>query len=284
MVAFAIGVLAVDHFGLLRVEHQTALGEPSIQDLTQGQGLALAPTVADDVVGVPLERHAGNHPLQPDIAHIVQEQVRQERADNPSLRRAPFPRHKRAVQHRRRLQPTLDVEQHPRAIGNQLSRRVWDGYDDIVQKGCAAWNRPDVAEARQCWKADQATLDPKKLDFVDDTGADTKMVRAYGRAPSGHRLIGKQPTEAKGAKLLLLPPARLSRRPTWCYSPDLNPIELAFAKLKTSLRKAADRTLDTLWERIRLILEDFTPTCRSGFLLLTYAFFPSLVRILICSA
>jgi transposase len=55
--------------------------------------------------------------------------------------------------------------------------------------------------------------------------------------------------EAKGAKLLFLPP----------YSPDLNPIELAFAKLKTFLRKAAERTVDTLWERIGLILKDFTP-------------------------
>ncbi len=53
---------------------------------------------------------------------------------------------------------------------------------------------------------------------------------------------------AIGAKLLFLPP----------YSPDLNPIELAFAKLKTFLPKAAERTVDTLWDRIGLILHDFT--------------------------
>ncbi len=173
-----------------------------------------------------------------------------------------------------------------------------------------------MAEARERWKANQASLDPKKLVFVDETGTNTKMVRAYGRSPRGQRLIGRQPfghwktttftaglrcdgitapfvldramnrqaflayidqvlgptlkpgdivvmdnlpahkgdavrtrIEAKGAKLLLLPP----------YSPDLNPIELAFSKLKALLRKAAERTVDGLWDRIGQVLDDFTP-------------------------
>lgn len=55
--------------------------------------------------------------------------------------------------------------------------------------------------------------------------------------------------EAAGASLLLLPP----------YSPDLNPIENAFAKLKALLRKAAERTVDRLWQRIGLLLDAFTP-------------------------
>jgi hypothetical protein len=50
-----------------------------------------------------------------------------------------------------------------------------------------------VAEARQYWKADQAKLDSKKLVFIDETSANTKMVRTYGRAARGQRLIGKQP-------------------------------------------------------------------------------------------
>jgi transposase len=54
--------------------------------------------------------------------------------------------------------------------------------------------------------------------------------------------------EAVAASLLLLPP----------YSPDLNPIENAFAKLKALLRKAAERTVDRLWRRIALLLDDFT--------------------------
>jgi transposase len=54
---------------------------------------------------------------------------------------------------------------------------------------------------------------------------------------------------AAGAKLLFLPP----------YSPDLNPIEQVFSKLKTLLRKAAERTVTATWQRIGQLLEAFTP-------------------------
>ena len=50
-----------------------------------------------------------------------------------------------------------------------------------------------------------------------------------------------------GASLLLLPP----------YSPDFNPIEMAFSKLKTLLRKAAARTIDDLWTVIADCLDEF---------------------------
>jgi transposase len=56
--------------------------------------------------------------------------------------------------------------------------------------------------------------------------------------------------EAAGASLLYLPP----------YSPDFNPIEKAFAKLKAKLRKAAARTVDTLWAAVAQIIDTFTPT------------------------
>ena len=55
--------------------------------------------------------------------------------------------------------------------------------------------------------------------------------------------------EAAGASLRYLPP----------YSPDLNPIENAFAKLKALLRKAAERTIGALWDRIGTSLDAFTP-------------------------
>ena len=54
---------------------------------------------------------------------------------------------------------------------------------------------------------------------------------------------------AAGAHLLFLPP----------YSPDLNPIEQVFAKLKALLRKAAERTVEATWKRIGHILPAFQP-------------------------
>ena len=57
----------------------------------------------------------------------------------------------------------------------------------------AEQTRPDVAEARERWKAGQGDLDPAKLVFIDETATNTKMVRAYGRCPKGQRLIGSQP-------------------------------------------------------------------------------------------
>jgi transposase len=65
-----------------------------------------------------------------------------------------------------------------------------------------------------------------------------------------HKVEGvRKLIEASGARLLYLPP----------YSPDLNPIEMAFAKLKALLRKAAERTRDALWDRIGQVLEAFSP-------------------------
>lgn len=52
-----------------------------------------------------------------------------------------------------------------------------------------------------------------------------------------------------GARLIFLPP----------YSPDLNPIEQMFAKLKLLLRKAAERTVEATWQCIGNLLEAFTP-------------------------
>jgi transposase len=62
--------------------------------------------------------------------------------------------------------------------------------------------------------------------------------------------------EAVGAKLLYLPP----------YSPDFNPIENAFAKLKALLRKAAERTIEGLRTAIGHLIDAFTPTeCANSF-------------------
>jgi transposase len=175
--------------------------------------------------------------------------------------------------------------------------------------------RADVAAARERWRAAQPSLAPEKLIFIDETGANTKMVRTRGRAPKGERLVGREPwghwktttftaglrcdglvapfvldgpmngeaflvyvekilvpalspgdivvmdnlaahkvqgvrahIEAAGASLLYLPP----------YSPDLNPIEMAFSKLKALLRGAAERSVEALWTRIGQLLDNFS--------------------------
>jgi transposase len=60
----------------------------------------------------------------------------------------------------------------------------------------------------------------------------------------------RQLIRAAGAHLLFLPP----------HSPDLNPIEQVFAKLKTLLRKAEERTVETVWKRIGTLLYHFKLT------------------------
>ncbi len=65
-----------------------------------------------------------------------------------------------------------------------------------------------------------------------------------------HRRAGvREAIEAAGAQLRFLPP----------YSPDFNPIENAFAKLKALLRKVAARTIEDLWNAIGDALPQFTP-------------------------
>jgi transposase len=80
------------------------------------------------------------------------------------------------------------------------------------------------------------TLRPGDIVIIDNLGSHkSKAVR--------------QAIRAAGAKLFFLPP----------YSPDLNPIEQVFAKLKTLLRKANERTVEATWRRIGALLECFKP-------------------------
>jgi transposase len=187
----------------------------------------------------------------------------------------------------------------------------------------AEQDRPDVAAQRQQWRADQPSLDPERLVFIDETWAATNMARRYGRAPVGERLVCAVPhghwqtttfvaalraggltcplvidgavngdlfvayveqqlvptlrpgdvvvmdnlsshkrarvreaIEGAGGRLLYLPP----------YSPDLNPIEQAFAKLKALLRKAGERTVEGLWAFLGGALDLFVPDeCQNYF-------------------
>ena len=178
-----------------------------------------------------------------------------------------------------------------------------------------------MVEHRRMWRVWQRFMDPERFVFIDETGASTNMVRRYGWAPRGERLVQATPhghwrtttfvaglrstglvaplvldgpisgpaflayveqflaptlrrgdvvvmdnlgahkvagvadaIRAKNASVLYLPP----------YSPDLNPIEQVFAKLKALLRSAAARTRDALWTTIGQILDRFSPAeCRN---------------------
>lgn len=177
--------------------------------------------------------------------------------------------------------------------------------------------------ARQAWGENQSALNPDRLVFIDETGANTKMARLRGRAPRGqrcraaiphghwktttltaglrlsgltapmildgpmdgeaflayireclaphlhkgdivvmdnlpaHKVAGvRQAIEAAGAVLLYLPP----------YSPDFNPIELAFSKLKALLRKSAARNIPELWDAIASAINKISKTeCKNFF-------------------
>jgi transposase len=193
----------------------------------------------------------------------------------------------------------------------------------------AEQDRPDVAQAREAWKANQANLNPDKLAFIDETGASTKMVRQRGRCRRGERLLAKAPfghwkttTFTAGLrrnglvapfvldgpmngeafrvyveKILvpslvpddivvkdnlpahkvegvrkLIADAGAELRLLPAYSPDLNPIEMAFAQLKSHLRKAAERTAPALWNRIGQCLDEITPqACANYFAEAGYA-------------
>lgn len=81
------------------------------------------------------------------------------------------------------------------------------------------------------------TLRPGDVVVLDNLGSH--------KSTKVRRLI-----RAAGAHLIFLPP----------YSPDLNPIEQVFAKLKTLLRKAEERTVEAVWRRIGTLLDCFKPT------------------------
>jgi transposase len=74
---------------------------------------------------------------------------------------------------------------------------------------------------------------------------------------SSHKsAIATELLRARGNELIFLPP----------YSPDLNPIEMAFSKLKTLIRKAAARTYQALWRKVGAVCDLFLPQeCKKYF-------------------
>lgn len=176
--------------------------------------------------------------------------------------------------------------------------------------------RPDVQIRRADWRAERLPLPVEKLVFIDETSLKTNLIRLYGRARRGERVVDYAPhghwrtttlvsalrhneltapmvidgamdgplflayveqvllpvlqpgdvvvldnlsshksprvqerIASVGAEVAYLPP----------YSPDLNPIELAFSKLKWLLRSAGERTADAVWNRVGQLFSAFSP-------------------------
>jgi transposase len=179
--------------------------------------------------------------------------------------------------------------------------------------------RADVAAARAAWRAEvMGQVDPDRLVFLDESGLDTRLTRAYARAPGGQRAIGRvpggnwrrltilgalartglvaamtvaaatstavflafiegvlipvlharpgamvvmdnlAPHKAAGVRAALRQ-AGLEHRYLPAYSPDLNPIEPCWSKLKGELRSAAPRSLDALNDALPSALGAITP-------------------------
>lgn len=184
-------------------------------------------------------------------------------------------------------------------------------------------------EQRAHWHERLASVSASRLVFVDESGANTKMTRLYGRCPVGQRLVDRQPQghyqtstliaavrlrgpctpwifegamdgemflawvrqglvaqlqrgdwvimdnlathkvagvreaiEGAGARLVYLPP----------YSPDFNPIENLWSKVKQILRSLAPRTADQLFEAAAIAFAAISPAdCKGFFLHAKYA-------------
>jgi putative transposase len=178
-------------------------------------------------------------------------------------------------------------------------------------------DRPDVARHRSRWKQRQATIDPERLVFIDETWTKTNMAPLRGWCLRGRRLRDQVPHRRwqtltfiaalrsdgitapclfdgpiNGESFLayvvqvLVPTlksgdivvmdnlgshkSKAVRDAIWsvgarrlflpAYSPDLNPIEQVFSKLKTLLRKARARTGQAIATAISQILPNFQPS------------------------
>jgi len=133
-------------------------------------------------------------------------------------------------------------------------------------------DRPDVAMAREEWIAKrQPRMRREGHRRIFDTWVENQLAPTLSKGDvvildnlSAHKSqAAEQAIRAKGAWLLFLPP----------YSPDLNPIEMAFSKLKAHLRARAVRTIDDLWRAIGDICELFDPDeCSNFFKAAGYAY------------
>jgi hypothetical protein len=138
----------------------------------------------------------------------------------------------------------------------------------------AEQDRPDIARKRRRWKAHQGQVDPRRLVFIDETWIKTNMAPLRGWGPKGLRLACQVP-HGHWQTLTFLAALRHDRVDAPCvidgpingvlfiflppYSPDLNPIEQLFAKLKHWMRNAQERDHEATWRRVGQLLDLVSP-------------------------
>ena len=175
---------------------------------------------------------------------------------------------------------------------------------------------------RRTWYRIVKNIDPNRLVFIDESGANITLVPRYGRAPKGQRCHGSQPRghyrhltlfaslslagidapmilegaadraafrvyvervlvpTLRPGQIVILDNLSVHKQPALrhaiesvgcrvlflpTYSPDFNPIEQAFAKIKQLLRRAQAHTTEALQEAIAQAIDRVTPTDAHGF-------------------
>jgi transposase len=183
----------------------------------------------------------------------------------------------------------------PAMLSRFLCRRGFTYKKQLMAAECA---RADVRDERRVWRDQrQARMrqQPHRLVLLDETYVNTKMTRLRGHSRKGQRLRMTAPWVIDGPitrsafdiyiETQLAPTLRqgdvvildnlaahkseraaecLKQRGAWflflpAYSPDLNPIEQAFARIKAHLRKAEARTFEALWRALGDICDLFEP-------------------------
>src|SRR5579875_3904291 len=146
--------------------------------------------------------------------------------------------------------------------------------------------RADVVAERAAFAAAVKTIAPEDLVFLDETGVSTRLTRLYARAPRGRRAYGTAPghwhrltvlgalTRGGLVAVMTVPAAtdwpvfeaflQQVVIPSLRYSPEFNPIELCWSKLKTPLRTAAPRSIAAIEEQIGPALDTITPQDAKG--------------------
>jgi hypothetical protein len=124
MVLRAIAVTTVHDARLFGMRFELTFPQPFLHGELDFQCLRLAPTVDHDIIRIPFERAAGEFPSHPQVEHVMQEDICQERRGDAALRRASIAWHSYSlVGLGGCLQPSLDVQKNPRTV-RVLSDRV----------------------------------------------------------------------------------------------------------------------------------------------------------------